>query len=237
MASKELPEWFVNFINDEQEKELPDWFTGFIHLEQETVEEDIPRVEALGAKEQQEGIFITQLLSTVRSVEAPRFGYDSWYGRGTNSGPTGFPNPPTQTTLKDVLGWQVAARDAGAVSTAVGIYQIIYKTLKGLIEKMGLTGDELFDQDLQERMGLILAEEAGLKKFLSGEIDGDTYAENIAKVWAAVPVLKATKRGNISIAPGQSYWKNVAGNKALLGPKRLEVYRELYSLADRSIGE
>ena len=231
----ELPSWFLDIKKENEVTTLPSWFLD-IHAPDKIEEAQEETLEPTGRREQ-EGTFITQLLSTVRSVEAPRFGYDSWYGRGTNSGPIGPSNPPTRITLREVLGWQKDSIDLGATSVAVGAYQIIHKTLKGLIEKMGLTGDELFDQDLQDRMGIVLAEEAGLKKFLSGKIDGDTYANKIARVWAGVPVLKEDKRGNTIITIGQSYWRGVGENKSLLGPKRLEVYRELYSLADRSIGE
>lgn len=41
-------------------------------------------------------------------------------------------------------------------SSALGAYQIVGKTLESLKTKMGLTGDELFDQSMQDRMAQVL---------------------------------------------------------------------------------
>lgn len=231
----ELPSWFLDIKKENEATTLPSWFFD-LHapdkveeVQKETLE--LPRTKA------QEGTFTTQLMSTIRDTEAPRFGYDSWYGRGTNAGPAAPSNPPTRMTLREVLEWQVANNPAGLETAAVGAYQIINKTLKGLVLKMGLTGDELFDNDLQDRMALVLMERRGLSKFLSGALDGDSFANKIAREWASLPVLKEDRRGRRTIAIGQSYYRGDSINKSLLGPKRLEVYKELYSLADRNIGE
>lgn len=40
----------------------------------------------------------------------------------------------------------------GKGSSALGRYQIVGKTLQGLMEEMGLSGDELYDQKMQDRM-------------------------------------------------------------------------------------
>ena len=234
-----LPSWFLDIKKESEVTVLPSWFFD-IHkpdkveeAQEETLE--LPRTKA------REGNFTTQLMSTIRDTEAPRFGYDSWYGRGTRFGPIAPPKLPTQMTLNEVLEWQNTHNPLGPETTAIGAYQIVNQpnapTLSGLIRKMGLTGGELFTSELQDRMAIVLMEGRGLSKFLSGKLDGDSFANQIAREWASLPVLKEDRRGRRTIAIGQSYYRGDGINKAFKGPKRLEVYRELYSLADRSIGE
>lgn len=48
------------------------------------------------------------------------------------------------------------AKYDGIGSSALGRYQIVSSTLQGLIKEMGLSGEEKFDKDMQDRMGLAL---------------------------------------------------------------------------------
>ncbi|EPX82103.1 phage tail tape measure protein [Salipiger mucosus] len=67
-------------------------------------------------------------------------------------------------TLNEVLALQrkmLAHPDNPHNSSAVGRYQIVSKTLRGLMEEMGLTGGELFSADLQDQMADILIEGRG----------------------------------------------------------------------------
>ena len=233
-VAEQIPAWLSKALGGKNDESLPSWLT--LALEDDTIEEMTQEEEERAISKNSDS-FTTQLMTLVRKTEAPRFGYNSWYGRGTNSGPIGPSKMPIQSTLSEVLAWGVAAQNLGTVSTAIGGYQIKHSTLKSLILEMGLTGDELYDEELQDRMGLVLAERRGLSKFLSRAIDGDTFAAGIAREWAAFPVLKEDKRGSTIIAIGQSYHRGVGSNKSLLGAKQLEEYRELYALADRSIGE
>ncbi|MAU43755.1 MAG: phage tail tape measure protein [Yangia sp.] len=96
-------------------------------------------------------------------------------------------------TLDQVLALQAqmlanpenrARHGNGAGSSAVGRYQIVSKTLRGLMAQMGLSGSELFSADLQDQMADILiegrgrsvsglrAEWQGLKGVSSGDILG-----------------------------------------------------------------
>lgn len=73
-------------------------------------------------------------------------------------------------TLDEVLALQAkmladpanrAAYGNGTGSSAVGRYQIVSKTLRGLMAQMGLSGSELFSADLQDQMADILIEGRG----------------------------------------------------------------------------
>ncbi len=233
-VAETIPAWLSKALGGKNDESLPRWLT--LALEEDAVEEMTQEEEERAINRGSED-FTTRLMNLTRNTEAPRFGYDSWFGRGTNKGPIDPPKLPTLMSLNMVLAWQVASNPPGEDTAAAGGYQIIHKTLKGLVSTMGLTGDELFDQELQDRMWLVLAEGRGLSKFLSRKIDADTFANQIAREWAGFPVLKEDRRGNTIIAIGQSYHQGVGSNKSLLGPKQFEAYRELYALADRSIGE
>jgi muramidase (phage lysozyme) len=122
------------------------------------------------------------LLSFIRGAETSR-GYEDFY-RGSVLNP---PKPVTQMTVREVQEWQKASVRAGSKSSAVGGYQIISKTFKTLVNKMGLTGDEVFDQDLQDRMGISLLEGRGYNKWASGQMDDHSFAANLSKEWASLP--------------------------------------------------
>jgi len=97
-------------------------------------------------------------------------------------------------TLDEIDAWQMANQQAGAESTAAGGYQIIRDTMLGLREKMGLTGSEKFTTEVQDRMADALLEEAGLSRYQAGQIDADSFADNIAGVWAALPLADGRSR-------------------------------------------
>ncbi|WP_152047189.1 phage tail tape measure protein [Aureimonas psammosilenae] len=70
----------------------------------------------------------------------------------------------TAMTLKEVQALQrqmLAHPDNKFNSSAVGRYQIVGKTMKGLMGEMGLSGDELFSPALQDRMAQQLLRRRG----------------------------------------------------------------------------
>ncbi|WP_299085078.1 hypothetical protein [uncultured Ruegeria sp.] len=113
--------------------------------------------------------------------------------------------PLTQMTLDEVDAWQTANRSAGAESTAAGGYQIIRKTLRSLRAELGLTGSEIFDENLQDRLGMALMERRGLSSFRAGDITIDQFADNLAQEWAALP-----------LAGGKSFHAGDGLNKATI---------------------
>lgn len=125
----------------------------------------------------------SQIKAFIRDLEAPQ-GYDQvWGGIRPEDQP---PKPLTQMTVDEVLAWQDSI-DPIYNSEAAGGYQIIEDTLRGLKANMGLKGDELFDTAMQDRMADELMREAGLDKFLKGDISAETFGRNLSGVWAALP--------------------------------------------------
>lgn len=95
--------------------------------------------------------------------------------------------PLTNMTINQVLAWQHRYTENGSPSSAAGRYQIIEKTLRGLKNEMGLTGNEKFDAAMQDRMFVRLAQRRGLNDFISGRISEDRFMRNLSQEWASLP--------------------------------------------------
>lgn len=79
-------------------------------------------------------------------------GYDESLGYGAF---TGGPRDLTSMTLDQIdalQGRMLAHPDNHFNSSALGRYQIVRRTLRGLRGEMGLSGDELFDPSMQDRL-------------------------------------------------------------------------------------
>ena len=122
------------------------------------------------------------LLSFIRGAET-RHGYQDYYS-GSVLAP---PKPVTTMTVREVQDWQKASVRAGSKSSAVGGYQIISKTFNGLVDTLGLTGDELFDEPMQDRMGSSLLAGRGFNEWQAGKLSDQKFANNLAHEWAALP--------------------------------------------------
>ena len=137
-----------------------------------------------------------RLLSFISQYEAPN-GYVDYF-RGVKFPP---PRPLTEMTINQVLDWQKAANPPGLGTAAAGRYQIIEPTLKGLVRNLGLTGDELFNEEMQDRMAFSLLEGRGWGKFIRGSITAEQFADNVAKEWAALPLTTGPRRGLTAYPP------------------------------------
>ena len=88
--------------------------------------------------------------------------------------------------------------------SAIGRYQLLDDTFDGLIDRMGLTGNERFTPALQDRMALLLARDAGMDEWVGGRISDERFARNLSEVWAGLP----------RDASNESYYEGVQGNRA-----------------------
>jgi conjugal transfer mating pair stabilization protein TraG len=71
---------------------------------------------------------------------------------------------------------------------------------------MGLTGNERFTPDLQDRMALRLARDAGMEDWIRGRTSDEHFAQNLSQVWAALP----------RDASNRSQYEGIQGNRALV---------------------
>ncbi len=117
----------------------------------------------------------------------------------------------TGMTVDEVLQWQRNYVNSGSPSSAAGKYQIIQKTLHGLKDEMGLSGKELFDEKMQDRMAEHLLDRRGYQEYLSGHLSEEKFMRNISKEWASMP----------KDASGQSYYAGDGLNKAHATPATL----------------
>lgn len=92
----------------------------------------------------------------------------------------------------------------GASSGAIGKFQIIPKTMKGLITSMKLTGDEKFTNEMQDKMGMALLVGRGYKQWVSGGMSDVQFADALSEEWAGLPNSRT----------GLSTHEGVQGNKA-----------------------
>lgn len=119
------------------------------------------------------------------------------------------PKPPTEMTVGEVLQWQreelADPKNSGRIDvTAIGKYQIINKTLKGLVDAAGVSMSDKFDAETQDKLYMELLKGAGLNKYMDGTISKDEFAHNISKVWAGLPKDES----------GKSYYGKDGFNKA-----------------------
>jgi len=133
---------------------------------------------------------INILLNAIGAAEGSRPGYwegnpyDLTLGRGKYS--KGF-KPVSQLTLKEVKALQDHMVTHGAVSSAVGKYQFIRKTLKRIQDKLNVSQDEIFSNEIQDKFAIELLDERGLQKFLGNTMSSHTFMKNISKEWASLP--------------------------------------------------
>lgn len=230
------PTWFRDTVEEIAMAKAPSWFREFFQTD-EPDEAEEARTEQLEGlmqnKKTGDNDFVVQLGNVISSGESPRFGYDSWYGRGTSRGPAPPPKPPTQMTVREVLEWQKHNNPPGPGTNAIGRYQIVNipnaPTMEEVVRELGFTGDELFDQTTQDKMFTHLLKRRGFDDFQKGKLRWQDFANNLAKEWASLPVVTPTRRGNISLQPGMSYYSGVGGNKAHVNVNK---YKEVFNLAD-----
>ena len=117
-------------------------------------------------------------------------------------------NPVTKMTLAELLtDMQTWRKQFGTLSSAAGRYQIIYKTLQGLVEELKLPLKTVFSNDLQDRLAYHLLRRRGYDAFVFGRITREEFGKRLAQEWASLPVLAGTKNyKNQNINRGSSYY-------------------------------
>lgn len=124
-------------------------------------------------------------------------------------------------TVDGILARQNAERKAGAKSTAIGRYQIIYKTLAGLRKQMSLSGNEKFTPELQDKMALQLLRNRGYERFRSGKMSLTEFALQLAQEWASIPVIVSTQGQKRRVQAGESHYAGDGLNKSHVSPKQV----------------
>lgn len=145
----------------------------------------------------------TELLSTIAEGES-KGNYNAYFGNANNT-EIDF----TTMTVAEVLAWQQQYVAEGHVSSAVGKYQFINTTLRGLVREMQIDEAALFDPALQDRLAIRLLERRGAQDYLRGRISREQFAHNLSQEWAALPRVTGNN-------PAASYYADDGLNKAQL---------------------
>ena len=152
------------------------------------------------------------LLNLIEKGESTVGGYDAIYipfanaNKGTKFNLTGMSINDVRTLQKEMLA-------QGFDATPVGRYQVVTDTMDYLVKKMNLTGDEIFNADLQDRMAITLLKRRGVDAYLSGDMGENKFMWHLSREWASFPKDHT----------GVSYWKGTGNNKAHISPKDMLV--------------
>lgn len=109
---------------------------------------------------------------------------------GNYNAVSGNPNSTrdlSQYSLNQIIGMQAGAKARGQISSAVGKYQFLRKTLKSLRADLKLTGNEKFTKDLQDRMFHALLLRRGFKEYQAGKLSKRQFALRLSQEWASLP--------------------------------------------------
>lgn len=157
------------------------------------------------------------LLDFIGDIEAPK-GYGTIYGNNQGK----LPIPLTSMTLGEVIAAQ-ASWTKQFKSSAAGRYQFMRATLIDLRKELGLRDGQIFNGDLQDRLGYHLLKCRGYHEFMAGKIGRTEFGKRLAQEWASLPVLAATKGQKRELTRGQSFYAGDGLNKALVAPERVET--------------
>jgi muramidase (phage lysozyme) len=156
-----------------------------------------------------------QLLNYIGDMESRAHGgYNNSYGNKAIA--------LDKMTLGEVLEEQQELRKNGEASSAMGRYQIIYKTLKDLTDRnpKDMPLSRVMDKETQDELAMILLKRRGLEKFQNGEMSEEDFGHQLSMEWASVPLITdhVTKSGKHKgrVRPaGTSYYAKDGLNKAL----------------------
>jgi muramidase (phage lysozyme) len=131
-------------------------------------------------------------------------GYDVSLGYGAYHDRTSKPiSSMTLGEIKKLQAEMLRHPDNKLNSSAVGKYQIVGKTLRPLQKQMGISDDEVFSPELQDRMAQQLLRGRGLDNFLAGRMDANRFQSGLAQEWASV-AAPGTGRSAYGQATGTS---------------------------------
>ena len=125
----------------------------------------------------------TTLLTTIAEGES-RGNYNAYFGNSANT-----TLKLTEMSIAEVQAWQDKYVADGNASNAVGRYQIISPTLKGLIKELQLKPSQVFSERIQDKMAIALMERRGAVDFVNDKISAEQFAANLSQEWAALPAV------------------------------------------------
>ena len=149
-------------------------------------------------------------------------GYNTPYN-GSNITPVQlYGKQLSELTLDEVFTWQAASVNAGSASSAAGKYQIINKTLKGLVDGAGVVSrEDKFSPANQDKLCRKLLQQRGVDGFMAGSKSEASFCLAMAQEWASLPVIERTQGQKRKVDPGESYYAGDGLNKSRIAPIQL----------------
>lgn len=145
-----------------------------------------------------------KLFDLIAFAEAGSKGYDAVHHSARHR-----PKPPTQMTLKEIFVW---IESTPGQHHAIGRYQFIPSTLASLVNRGGFSMSMRFSPKVQDQLGLMLLEDAGLSRFRNGRISLNRFMNNLGRIWAGLPLRN-----------GKSAYQGYAGNRATISRQFYEA--------------
>lgn len=93
----------------------------------------------------------------------------------------------TEKTLDQIYQFQGEMLLNDPRSTAVGGYQFLRRTLRGLQQRKGLPGSALFSARLQDELAVVLLVGRGYSAWWRGVLSAEDFAHGMALEWASLP--------------------------------------------------
>ena len=149
-------------------------------------------------------------------------GYNTPYN-GSNITPVQlYGKQLSELTLDEVFTWQAASVNAGSASSAAGKYQIVNRTLKGLVDGVGVVSrEDKFSPANQDKLCRKLLQQRGVDGFMAGSKSEASFCLAMAQEWASLPVIQRTQGQKRKVNPGESYYAGDGLNKSRIAPIQL----------------
>jgi muramidase (phage lysozyme) len=175
---------------------------------------------------------VAPLLDLIGNTEGTdrRNGYNETLGYGKFTGGDVQLTGMTLDQIDQLQTKMLSHPDNSWNSSALGRYQIIRTTMRGLRKELGLPGDELFDESMQDRLAMHLLERRGLSQWKAGSLSDEQFMRGLSAEWASLP--QASGKGTYK---GQRVGVSSQGLRGVLGKVRSGEGVQVASL-DPSIG-
>jgi muramidase (phage lysozyme) len=157
---------------------------------------------------------VTDKQSSVEDIQKTVAGAESGGNYNAVFGHKASEFPLTQMSVSEVRGLQKMLVAHGAESSAAGAYQVLGKTLDGLIKSGVVNPNDQFDEKTQDKIAQALIEKRGLSDYESGKISKEEFLNRLSQEWAGLPTTS-----------GRSYYEGVGSNHATISvPKAMAMF-------------
>lgn len=161
------------------------------------------------------------ILDNIRGIETGSVderSYNTVYGHNEHK----LTKQITKMNIQELIDNQKGFTKAFG-SSASGGYQFMRQTMLDLKKELKLRTSQIFDANLQDRLGYHLLLRRGYDRFISGAMSLHEFMIALAKEWASFPVPYDMRGQKRNVKRGQSYYAGDGMNKALISAEKVEA--------------